>query len=195
MKKLIFVLLCSVLSLSAFSQNDAMQFMGISMNNSMENFVNALEQKGFTKKSSTAIMVEMKGLFSTQEVMLKIVKTPKSSKAAYVWVYFFMNSDLSYESLRDILTKKYSKKTLLGNEAVNKLLNQNHSEILCWNSKNSTGEEIGQVLLMKNKAMTSAMYRGGSGVGPGQSNNVDNCLLYVDVKNLDAYYTEMEEDF
>lgn len=109
MKKILLLMAFVCAVLLAPAQTQPMKFLGISMNCTMNTFVNKLKGKGFTQEPNDnhPNTVFMKGTFAGERVKIEIRAAAKTHLVYIVVVNFNRSTSYKYEGLKEILVDKY----------------------------------------------------------------------------------------
>lgn len=118
MRKIVNLMVCLCLSIVTFAQDvdsvKHLEFKGIPIDGSLNEFVSKLEAKGFTKTETMGTMVQLKGDFAGESVNVYVVGSEKNKTVWKVAVFFPEKSSWrslksDYFDYKELFTKKYGK--------------------------------------------------------------------------------------
>ena len=118
MRKIVNLMVCLCVSLWAFAQDvdsvKHLEFKGIPIDGSLNEFVSKLEAKGFTKTETMGTIAQLKGEFAGENVNVYVVGSEKTKTVWKVAVFFPEKSSWrslkrDYFDYKELFTKKYGK--------------------------------------------------------------------------------------
>lgn len=109
MKRVLSLLVVAILTFSATAQTQPMKYLGISMNCTMNTFVNKLKGKGFELETNHNVpnTSYMRGNFAGERVKIEIKAAAKTHLVYIVTVNFNRSTSYTYEKLKETLVDKY----------------------------------------------------------------------------------------
>ena len=183
MKRIILILTMFLMVGGLSAQEQPMKFLGISMNCTMNTFVNKLKGKGFAQEPNNnhPNTVFMKGTFGGERVKIEIRAAAKTHLVYIVVVNFNRSTSYTYENLKKTLLDKYGE----NNKEYNKLKEEEKyakftTDYIVWRlNEDAETHQCNRLVL------SQCSYRA----------NFPLVLSYIDGKNSIIDLQEVESDF